>query len=360
MLVLGAVLGAMEAATSRTVHAAASDAFPHYVINGSWYLHPGSPTDTPSFSGPISDLLTQGTQFDVQCVTTGDAITPDGNLATDGNGDSAWEYGVNTATGNSGFVSDQGLDTQVTQGQEIAQLAAQGIQVCGGNSSTRGTQTGNTNLQSAATVPIFFSYDRQAAVAYAKAHAKDQPPSDGACTWFASHVLWAGGLPKTSDWNDYWYDSHGFPTPLGGSGVRQGTVDAWAAPNLVQYLSEQPYVEVEPLGHMNAGNNNVPDAKPGDIIAYVWHGDNLPTDLSSLDKIEHLAVVIEGSPTNPQYPMVAEWGIDGSNPTTYPERGWTFSVKNNEYLQYENGQGNMFAYLIHIRSDDDLNITNGG
>lgn len=91
----------------------------HHVIHGSWFLHPGSMTDTPHIHSAVSDYMPEGTEFDVQCVTSSDATTPDGYLAPDGNGDTAWEYGVDAATGNSGFVSDQGLDTQVTQGHEI-------------------------------------------------------------------------------------------------------------------------------------------------------------------------------------------------------------------------------------------------
>src|SRR5437588_6268342 len=112
VLAIIVAIGTSGGAASRTAHAAANDSVVHHIINGSWYLHPGNPTDTPSFSGPISDLMTQGTEFDVQCVMSGDAITPDGNLATDGKGDVAWEYGTDAATGDMGFVSDQGLDTQ--------------------------------------------------------------------------------------------------------------------------------------------------------------------------------------------------------------------------------------------------------
>lgn len=358
VLVIAVVLGTMGTAASRTARAAANDTVVHHVINGPWFLHPGNPTDTPSINSPTSDLMQTGTEFDVQCVATGDAITPDGYLATDGNGDTAWEYGVDAQTGDTGFVSDQGLDTQVTPGNEIAQLGTQGIPECGSNSSTTGTQTGSTSIQPALTVPIFISYDRNAALNWATANAMVAPTPThvDACTWYASQVLAAGGLPQDGTWNT---NFHGFELRNGWQ-IRYGTDVAWTATLLVEYLAAQPYVEVEPLGHMNAGNNDIPDARVGDIIAYVWHGDDssgnpLPTDLSSLDHIEHLSVIVGFSDSNPQYPLVAEWG--NTTPTPYPSRGWTYSYKSNGWLQNEQGQQDMFAYLVHIRSEDDLNIS---
>jgi Cutinase len=141
ILALGGALGVMEGTTAKTAKAAAMSGVAHHIINSPWYLHPGNPTDTPSISSPVSDLMLTGTEFDVQCAATGSAIRADGNLATDGNGDTAWEYGTDTASGNAGFVSDQGLDTQVTQGQEIAQLNAQGIPECGSSPTTSQSAT---------------------------------------------------------------------------------------------------------------------------------------------------------------------------------------------------------------------------
>lgn len=140
ILAIAIALGISGEATPSTAHAANATVV-HYIINGSWYLHPGNSTDTPSLSGPLSDYMAQGTEFDVQCVTSGPPITPDGNLATDGNGDTAWEYGTDATTGDTGFVSDQGLDTNVTPGNEVAQLEAQGIPLCANNPQPSPTQT---------------------------------------------------------------------------------------------------------------------------------------------------------------------------------------------------------------------------
>lgn len=97
------------------------------------------------------------------------------------------------------------------------------------------------------------------------------------------------------------------------------------------------------------GQNNVPKAKKGDVIAYDWTGDG---------SIDHLALVVGHANNNPQYPLVAEWGIDGSKPAPYNQRGWTWSKKNNEWLQDGEGQQDVRAYLLHIRTEDDLNISN--
>jgi len=361
ILVLGSILVALKVMVPRTAHAATNDTIVHHIINGPWYLHPGSPTDIPHIHSQISDLMQTNTEFDVQCFAVSDAVAPDGTLAINGNGDVVWEYGVDADTGNSGFVSDQGLDTQVTQGQEIAQLEAQGVPECGSNpATTTGSQSGNTNLQPATTVPIFISYDRNAALNWATANAMVAPtPTDvDACTWYASQVLAAGGLPQDGTWNTSFYG----PEVTNGGQIRYGTDTAWVAPQLVKYLAAQPYVQVEPLGHMNAGNNDIPDARPGDIIAYVWNGKDsngnlLPTDLTSLDHIEHLSVVVGHSGTDAEYPTVAEWG--NTKATPYPDRGWTYSYKSNGWLQNEPAQHDMFAYLIHIQSEDDLIISSG-
>lgn len=91
--------------------------------------------------------------------------------------------------------------------------------------------------------------------------------------------------------------------------------------------------------------SNIPKAKKGDIIAYDWSGDGT---------IDHLAIVVGSAGNNPQYPLVAEWGVYGSKSVNYNERGWSWSKKGNSWLQDERDQHNMKAYLLHFRSDDDL------
>jgi hypothetical protein len=201
-------------------------------------------------------------------------------------------------------------------------------------------------LQPAESVKPFVEFDTETAKKWAEANAMATPPAGiDACTWFASQELKAGGLPQDSTWN---LNFEG----VNRNGVRYGTDAAWIAPKLTEYLNTLPYVEVIPLGHMNAGNNNLPKAKPGDLIAYVWHGDNLPTGIESLGNVEHISVIVGNAPNNPQYPLVAEWGRN--KPTPYPTRGWTYSMKSKGWLEDEDGQHNMFAYLIHIRTEGDI------
>lgn len=344
------VFGASTVLESASAHA---DTVTYQVYNtdgqGLW-LHP----DSPTMDSSLSDLMSDGANFDISCWQYGDNV----------NGDAVWEYGTNEDTGNTGFAADFYLNTPTTQGNEASQLTAIGVPQCGSDSSSSNKAA---SPQPAASVPVFASYDRQAAENWALANAEDTPPNNGSCAWFVSHALWAGGLPKTSDWNDYWYDSHGFPTAVGGSGVRQGTVDAWGASNLAQYLSSQQYVTVEALGTMNSGNNDLPDARPGDVIGYIW---SPPSNIASeslydqLGHIDHLDVVTGSSASDPQYPLVSGWSEDGASAVNYNQRGWTYSAEHHTWLQWEQDKnGNypnmhMVAYLIHITSEDDLNISN--
>jgi hypothetical protein len=88
----------------------------------------------------------------------------------------------------------------------------------------------------------------------------------------------------------------------------------------------------------NLATNAVPDAQPGDIIAYDWSGDGT---------IDHIALVV--SIASGQYPVVAEWGTySGGQASPYTSRGWTYSAKNHTWLQSERNQANMRAYLLHF------------
>jgi len=76
-----------------------------------------------------------------------------------------------------------------------------------------------------------------------------------------------------------------------------------------------------------------------------WDGDG---------HYDHLAIVTGSAKDNSQYPLVSEWGVYDptiSNPfpaTQYPQRGWSWSTKNNTWLLSEDGHANMQAAPIHI------------
>jgi hypothetical protein len=290
------------------------------------YLHPGS----AELSSPVSDLLPDGANFDVNCWTNSANVL----------GDTIWLHGTNEATGNTGYLSDAYIDTPVTTDNEGPQLTALGIPECGTTTPSANTDTSSSNaLQPAASLPPFLSFDRNAEANWALAHAEDTPPNDGSCTIFVSEAMWAGGVPQTKEWNKGPNLIHG--------GVRNGTDVAWAAENFVDYMKTEPFVKVETLGHMSSSNNNVPDAKLGDIIAYDWNNDG---------SVDHLDVITGFSG---QYPLVSGWSEDGAKKLTYNQRGWTYSQVHDTWLQNEPNQEGMVAYLIHINSDDDLNIMNG-
>lgn len=99
---------------------------------------------------------------------------------------------------------------------------------------------------------------------------------------------------------------------------------------------------------MNAGNNHIPAAEIGDIIAYSWQGNNM---------INHLVFVVGFARNNSEYPLVAEWGqFDTFGPKDYLKnprspyvvRGWTWSELHGVYLQQRPGNHNMTAYLLHF------------
>jgi hypothetical protein len=293
------------------------------------YLHPSS----PELSSPVSDLLPDGTNFDVNCWTNSAEVL----------GDTIWLHGTNEATGNTGYLSDAYINTPVTTDNEGPQLTAIGIPECGSTVPSANTNTSSSDsLQPAASLPPFLSFDRNAETNWALAHAEDTPPNDGSCTIFVSEALWAGGVPQTKEWNNSPNLIHG--------GVRNGTDDAWAAENFMEYMKTEPFVKVESLGHMSPSNNNVPDAKLGDIMGYDWNNDG---------SIDHLDVITGFSG---QYPLVSGWSEDGAKKLTYNQRGWTYSQEEHTWLQMEKDSNgnypnmNMTASLIHIRDEDDINL----
>lgn len=336
-------VGLATIARSPKAVAAPKSTTTHHIVNGSWYLHPGNITDTPTISSPVSDLMATGTTFEVQCAKAGDAITSDGNLAANGGGDVAWEYGTNTTTGNSGFVADQGLDTQVTQGQEIAQLAAQGIPECGSDGQTPLQPAGS--LQGHQAVPAQTNiYNRQAAADWAYANGMDQPPSDGSCTWFVSNALWQGGLAKTHEWTSDGHLSDGWQSDLASAlGLRQdlpGTIAAWNVQDFLAYMRRTyPASSWEPIDFSPA-NNDPQDAQVGDLVFYNWDGD-------SDQGISHVAIVTKVEPSG--YLDVTDWSTnenDGTLPSPVPQRGVTYSAWHHNWLQVR--YPNVHAWLMHI------------
>lgn len=169
------------------------------------------------------------------------------------------------------------------------------------------------------------SYDRTAAVNWALENAQDSQGASGLCTWFVSNALWAGGLPRTQNW-------------------QRGTYDATNVPGLVSYLKAHYSVTWTDITH-DLTTNAVPQAELGDIIVYSWHGNGT---------LDHMAFVVGFAAGD--YPEVSEWGQFNFIPdvwdylfnprSPYVERGWTYSGVNHKWLQTLNPD--MKAYLLHI------------
>lgn len=288
------------------------------------YFHPDAPTLDSSYYGYA---MPDGTEFDVICWANGDNVL----------GDSVWEYGTDADTGDSGYAADYYIDTDVTQGDEGAQLAAQGVPQCSSDPSA--DQDSGQSSAGAPANPLD-SYQRQLAVGYALAHAQDPQIEGAECTWFVSNALWAGGLAKTADWTDAG-EYRGAP----------GTQTAWQVEPMIEHLEATYDTTWEDItGDLTT--NAVPDAEPGDIIVYDWENDGT---------YDHMSLVTDIA--DGDYPDVAEMGqFDWTTHpwyrydhpvSSYVTRGWTWSEQNNKWLQSEDGHAGMRAYLLHFNGGID-------
>lgn len=174
------------------------------------------------------------------------------------------------------------------------------------------------------------SYNRTAAVKWATDNAKSKPPNGISCTWFVSNAMWAGGLKKTTEWT-----SEGSYRPSRSRPwmTHPGTVVAWAAPNLLDYLRRT--YPASTYTELNFTTNEVQAAQVGDIIAYDWEGDGT---------IDHLALVVNIA--SGSYPEVAEWSASGDSAASYSKRGWTWSEVRKEWLQVKYPK--VKAHLLHV------------
>lgn len=187
------------------------------------------------------------------------------------------------------------------------------------SSSLPGNPSGDSPfVTSGKSVP----FDRQAAAKWAKDHAEDdQPLLYASCTWFVTKALWAGGLPKNPKWTDE--GSHGRIRKV------PGTIAATAVqPFLDQLFYAFPASQ---LKHLSMTQNRVNEARAGDLIVYSWDGKTW----------DHLAIITDI--TDDGYPLVSEWGVLGEE---YEARGWTWSKKNDNWLQAANPD--MQAALVRI------------
>lgn len=204
-------------------------------------------------------------------------------------------------------------------------LAANGLQPAVQNAQLQGSKAlpGNSNsdspfVTSGRSVP----FDREATASWAKNHAEgDQPLLYASCTWFVTNALWAGGLPKNPKWTDE------------GSRGRIRKVPGTVAATAVQPFLDQLFHTFpgSQLKQLSMTQNRVNEAQVGDLIVYSWEGTTW----------DHLAIITDI--TDDGYPLVSEWGVPGAK---YETRGWTWSKKNENWLQADNPD--MQAALVHI------------
>jgi Putative amidase domain len=196
-------------------------------------------------------------------------------------------------------------------------------------------ESGPTLSETAPPVVPGVGFNRIAAVGWATSHVENKPPYPASCTWFVSQALWAGGLAKTTAW-----------TSSGGHGHldwRPGTAAAWSAPVFIKYmLGAYPH---STFTQISLRGNKVPAAEPGDVIAYDWEGKSSVRNYANIEHLSFVTRIASG-----QYPEVAEWSVyNGTQPTPYIERGWTWSQKTHKWLQQEYPK--VQAFLLHINTN---------
>lgn len=298
------VLSAAVAVQYRSAQPALASA-EHHVYrtdgDGAW-LHADS--DSPTIDSALITVMPEGASFSVECWKIGEAVY----------GNPVWLHGsYDDAVGD---VTDYYIDTHWNTTED---LTNQGLPQCG---------TTSPEPSPSQELPVYGDYNRSAAVEWASTHAMDAPPYNDSCTWFVSNALWHGGLLQTDEWNDN-------PNGHGHLNWRPGTAAAFEANLFIDYMLRT--YPTSTWTQISLRDNAVPEAEPGDVIAYDWEGRG---------GIDHLAFVVNIA--SGQYPEVAEWSIDGTRPAGYPKRGWTWSEKNVAWLQDKRLYPNVVAYLLHI------------
>jgi hypothetical protein len=285
-------------------------------------LHPSG----PGINSPTSITMPDGTTFVITCDVASDDV----------NGDNIWDYGTDTDTGQTGYAADYYIDTNVTQGQEAAQLAAQGVPTCGQSSaSNQPTMVNPQSGTGSGGIPIPpVSFDRAGATAWASANVYAPQRYGDDCTWFVSQALWAGGLPQSSDWTDHTWNLFDQAARSQYPGPSQTAAEA---DYLVKYLVGNGYATITQIDWTD---NTAAGAQPGDLIAYHWNDWEQPTVVDHLAIVDHLnadgyPVIDQHSPEHQRY-----WSWDPDH------HGWIQQV--DRPLNPQGARVDPTAWLIHI------------
>jgi hypothetical protein len=270
--------------------------------DGVWFRNSPHSADTDRVTG-LGVYMNE--QIQLECYAWGDAVGP--------YSDRLWYDVANLTRPTNAGVANQGyLNAHYINDGKAANQVDAGVPQCGAPSAP--PQIPNP------------TYNRSAAVEWAKAHATDPQGSGTLCTWFVSQALWAGGMPQTAGWEP-------------------GTSSSTWVENLVDYLRANDSVSWTDITS-DLTTNAVPAAQPGDIIVYDWNDGGT--------QLDHMSFVVDIA--SGQYPEVSEWGqfdftthpwYKITRPSSpYVERGWTWSAMQGEWLQQEHP--GMQAYLLHI------------
>lgn len=177
------------------------------------------------------------------------------------------------------------------------------------------------------------SYDRAAAVAFARAHWDDPARIRIAvfgitlyqaddCSYFASEVLWAGGLSPTKEWTAETSDPRLRSSRLAFPGPSRTTM---LADELERYLVDSGQADVMEADLSRA---SIRGARPGDLVVYDWNDNGVMDHVSVVDSVG-------GGRTR----------IDQHNVN---RRGqlWNFSSEKHEPIA--RAYAHPHAYLVHI------------
>lgn len=246
----------------------------------------------------VGDALSDGTPLDIQCETSGTAVD-------NGSGpNTIWERLTDGTYLPNAFVST-GSDSWTTGMPDCSYLDA----------PTAPDQQ-----------PAASNYDRSAAVIYASDHVNDvgRMLTKPDCTYYASMILFAGGLPKTRTWTDHTTDPNESVSHLF-AWRNLPTKTAMSADKLMNYLTTN---QLGWSSRQNIDNLIVQGGEDGDLVFYDWNSDGV---------MDHVAIVTDTSGTQTKVAQHTDAAFD---------KGWNWSQDSNDWLSVAHPDAS--AYLVHI------------
>lgn len=257
------------------------------------------PRSAPSMNaGKVGAALPDGAWVSVACETTGDSVTSGAGTSD------IWEK-LSDGT----FVPNVFVETG-------ASSWSPGVNRCGSNTSSSSSTS---------------SYDRQAAVDYARANYTNLNVGViPKCTYFASAALEAGGVNTESKWTpESTKKSDQASKLLYRLQGKVGPTKRWASADFLKnYLVNER--KIATITEVTLGAKN-PGGELGDLIMYDWGGE-------SPGIIDHVAVVTGVSPDGTL--LVTQKEND------YIDKDWNWSAS--AAAPISSASPGTRAYLVHI------------